>query len=107
MVQRDRHSGLALKPKDRLFVACQLGPQHLDGDVAVHRGLVGAVHRPHPAGPDLFLDAKLLEQDRPEQRVSDLVVGDQLAAVVRAILGSAPKLRTAAKANLPHVGKLP
>jgi hypothetical protein len=55
----------------------------------------------------LLLDAKLLEQDATEQRVNELVVGDQQTPVVRAILGSAPELRTAAKANLPHVGKLP
>jgi len=68
---------------------------------------VRAIHGSHPAGPDLFVDAKLLEQDRAEQRIGNLVVSDQQTAVVRAILGSAAKLRTAAKAYLPHVGKLP
>jgi hypothetical protein len=107
VVQRDCHPGFALESKDRLLVACKLSPQDLDGNVAVDGGLVRAIHRPHAAGSDLFLDAKLLEQNGAEQRISDLLVGDEQTAVVRAILGAAPELRTAAKANLPHVGKLP
>ena len=107
MVERNRNSGFTLEPKDRLFVASKLGPQNLDGDVAPHGGLVRAIDGPHPAGADLLLDAKLLEQNRPKQRVRDFVVGDEQAAVVRAILGSVRELRTAAKANLPHVGQLP
>ena len=107
MIQRDRDPGFAFEPKDRLFVACELGPQDLDRHVATHRGLVSPIHRPHPAGPNLFLDAKLLEQNGTHKRIRYLLVGNQQAAVVWAILGSATELRTAAKANLPHVGKLP
>jgi hypothetical protein len=68
---------------------------------------VGSINRPHPTDADLLIDAKLLEQDSAEQRIRDVVVGDQQAPVVRAVLGSAPEFRTAAKANLPHIGKLP
>jgi hypothetical protein len=107
VVERDRQPGLAFESKDRLLVARELGAQNLDRHVAAHRGLVCAIHRPHPAGSDLLLDAKLLEQHGAEQGVSKLVVGNQQTAVVWAILRSAPELRTAAKANLPHVGKLP
>ena len=107
MVERYRHPGFAFEPEDRLLVTCELGSQDLDRHVAAHCGLVCAIHRPHPTDSDLLLDAKLLEQDATEQRVNELVVGDQQTPVVRAILGSAPELRTAAKANLPHVGKLP
>jgi hypothetical protein len=107
VIQRDRHPGFALESKNRLLVARELSPQDLDRDVAFDGSLMRAVHRPHAAGTDLFLDAKLLEQDGAEQRVRNLIVGDEQAAIVRAILGAAPELRTAANANLPHVGKLP
>jgi len=104
VIERDRKAGFALEAKDGLFVTRQLEPQHLDGYVATYRRLARAIYRPHATGTDLLIDMKLLEQDGSEQRICDVLVCNQKAAVVRAVFGAAPELRTAAKANLPHVG---
>ena len=107
MIERRAEASLALEPRDGLIVAGELEPQHLDGDVATHAGLVGAVPGPHAADADLLLNSDLLEQERSQQRVGHMVVAGQYAPVGGAILSLAPELRTAAKADLPHVGKLP
>lgn len=107
VVEHHREPGFALKPQYRLFVSRQLGPQDLDGDVAADRGLVSSIHGPHPTGSNLFIDAELLEKDGAQEGVRNLVIAYQEASVVGAVFGLANELRTAAKANLPHVGRLP
>jgi hypothetical protein len=106
VVQGDRDSSFTLESKHGLFVTRQLGSQDLDGHVAPHRRLMRAIDRPHPAGSDLLVDPELFEQDSSDQWIGDLVVGNEKAAVVRAVFGAAPELRTATKANLPHFGRL-
>jgi hypothetical protein len=106
VVEGDRDPTFTLESEHCLLVARQLGPQDLDGYVAPDRSLMRAIDRPHPAGANLLIDPKLFKQDSSNQRVGDLIIGDEKAAIVRAVFGAAPELRTATKANLPHLGRL-
>ena len=86
MIERNRQSRLALEPQDCLLVPGELLSQDFDCHVAADRGLVGSVDGAHPSRPDLRVDPKLLEQDRAQQRIGNLVVGHQEAPIVRAVL---------------------
>jgi hypothetical protein len=108
MVEGSRESRFPFESCDGLVVASQLRSQHFDRDVSAHRRLVGSIDRTHPTDTDPLVDAKLFQQNLPQQRIGrDFVVAGQQATVVGAILGLAPELRTAAKADLTHVGKIP
>ncbi len=87
MVERGRDAGLAFEAPHGVAVVGQLGVEDLDGDVAVERGLPRAVHRSHPAGPDLLLELELVEQRLSDVGV-DLLLGQDEASTVLLAEGS-------------------
>jgi hypothetical protein len=52
VLQAGRELGLPVESCPRAFAGEQVGPDGLDGDNAMERGVASQIHRTHPAGPD-------------------------------------------------------
>jgi hypothetical protein len=51
MIQRGECFRFALEPQDPVTVLGECGRQNLQRDVAIERGITGAIHLAHAAGP--------------------------------------------------------
>ena len=63
--------GLAFEAARELFLAAQLGQQHLDGEIAAHHRVLGAIHRAHAADADAADDAVAVTDDDADERIGD------------------------------------
>ena len=66
-----RRLGLALEAAGELFLAAELGQEDLDGEIAPHHGVLGAIDRAHAADADAADDAVALADDGADERVDD------------------------------------
>ena len=63
--------GLALEAARELFLAAELGEQHLDRQIAAHHRVLGAVDGAHAADADAADDAVALADDGADERIGD------------------------------------
>ena len=81
--------GLALEAARELFLAAQLGQQHLDREIAPHHRVLGAVHGAHAADADAADDAVALTDDDADERVGDGPAAARTERVLQLDLGGA------------------
>ena len=66
MVERRGGARLVAEPGEEVGVLAVLGPQQLDGDVAVELGIAGAVDGGHPALSEQLHQAVAAAERRPD-----------------------------------------
>ena len=66
-----RRLGLALEAARELVLAAELGQQDLDGEIAAHHRVLGAVDGAHAAHADAAHDAVAIADDRADERIDD------------------------------------
>ncbi len=81
--------GLALEAARELFLAAQLGQQHLDREIAPHHRVLGAVHGAHAADADAADDAVALTDGDADERVGDGPAAARTERVLQLDLGGA------------------
>ena len=100
--------GLALEAARELFLAAQLGQQHLDREIAAHHRVLGAVHGAHAADADAADDAVALTDDDADERVGDgraaarterVLAAGPRRCILRSSPSSAPRFRSAGAAD--------
>ena len=81
--------GLALEAAGELFLAAELGQQHLDREIAAHHRVLGAIDGAHAADADAADDAVALADDGADERIGDGRAAARTERVLQLDLGGA------------------
>ncbi len=79
MIQRCQNFGLALEPRQTLWILCNRLGKHFDGHVTPELGVLGPIHLTHTAFAELGSDPEVGER-RTDQNSSVIVHGGQAGA---------------------------